>query len=1039
MIWEPVMNISAYAIRNPVVVIMAFVLITLSGLMAFKSIPVQDFPDVELPIVTVSATLEGAAPAQLEMEVARKMEDSIATIQGVKHISTQIHDAEVNLIVEFVLEKDAAEAVTEVRDAIARIRSELPGDLREPSVSKATTAGRVVQTYIATSDSLDDESVSWFVDNKFTKHLLAVPGVGSVKRIGGVTREVLVELDPTRLSSFGITPLEVSRRLKMVQQESAGGRGDVGGFEQGMRTVATVRAASDLGAISIPLGDGRRVLLRDVATIQDTVAEPRSLALFNGGRVVGIEIFRSRGSSEVTVANAVRQAVEEIEKQYPKVQLREVINNAAPIKENFDGSMNMLYEGALLAVIVVWIFLRNFRATFIAAAALPLSVLPAFLCMAYFGFSLNTVTLLSLALVIGILVDDAIVELENIERHLKIGKTPFQAAMEATSEIGLAVVATTFALVAVFLPTAFMGGIAGKFFKQFGWTAVVAILASLLVARFLTPLMAAYLLKSSGVEANSKDGLAMGVYMRAMHWCLGHRKTTASAAIAFFVASVALIGLLPTGFVPASDRAQTMVNIELPPGAGLRDTSLVAEQARQILRGINEVRDIYSSIGGGSSGDVFAPGADAEARRAVLTVLLTHASERNSTIKDVEAVIRKKLSVIPSVRFKVGAQDNGVKMQIVLRGEDPEVLAAAARLAERDLRTLKGIGAVTSGASLVRPEIMVRPDLSKAADFGVTTADIGQTVRVATSGDYKVELAKLELAERQVPIRVKLPDSVRGSLALIGRLNVSGTQGPVMLASVAQLSIEGGPAHIYRLDRSRNVTFEVELGSRNLGELYQEAMNLPAFKNLPTSVRVAELGDTQEMKALFASFGVAMGIGVLCIYGVLVLLFKDFMQPLTILVALPLSMGGAFIGLLLTGSSMSMPAMIGLLMLMGVVTKNSILLVEYAIVARRNGMNRFDALVDACHKRSRPIVMTTIAMGAGMLPMALGMGANASFRAPMAIAVIGGLITSTLLSLLVIPPVFTFVDDLREALQPRRLSERLKTKLWSAGSAWQSN
>jgi multidrug efflux pump subunit AcrB len=1004
------MNFSALSIRNPVPVVMLFVLVTLAGLLAFRATAVQDFPDVELPIVTVNATLDGAAPAQLETEVARKLEDSIATVQGVKHLYTTVRDGEVAITVEFVLEKDASDAVAEVRDAVSRVRADLPADLREPSVAKASTAGRVVQTFIATSALLDEEALSWFVDNDVSKKLLAVPGVGSVKRAGGVNREVLVELDAARMAALNVSALDVSQRLRQVQQEAPGGRGDVSGAEQSIRTIATVKSAAELAAVELPLADGRRVRLGQVAKVTDTVAERRSVALQDGMRVVGIEIFRSRGASELDVAKASRAAMAALRAEHPAVALTQVIDNSAHVSEGFEGSMHLLYEGALLAVLVVWWFLRDWRATLVAAAALPLSVIPAFWGMHAFGFTLNTVTLMSLALVVGILVDDAIVEIENIARHLQMGKTPLQAAMEAAEEIGLAVVATTFALVAVFLPTAFMPGVAGKFFKQFGWTAVVAILASLMVARLLTPMMAAYLLKPIA-HAEEADGAVMRAYLRAMRWCLRHRAATALAAALFFVGSVSLVGLLPTGFVPASDRAQTQIQIELPPGSTLAETWAMAEHARRAAQTLPEVKGVFASVGGGSSGDVFAPGAAAEARRAVLTVTLAHRDDREASIKEIEARMRALLGELPGARFQIGAQDNGVKMQLVLKSDDAAALDAAAQAVVRDLRTLRGVGTVTSSASLVRPEIIVRPDFERAADLGVTTAGIGETVRVATAGDYSQGLPKLNLSERQLDVRVKLPDSVRADLAAIGRLTVPGRHGPVLLASVSSLSLDSGPAEIARLDRSRNVNLDVELGERPLGEAYEEALALPSLRSLPPSVRLAQLGDAQEMQELFASFGAAMAIGVLCIYGVLVLLFKDFMQPVTILAALPLSIGGAFVALLVTRNAMSMPAMIGLLMLMGVVTKNSILLVEYAIVARRQGMGRFDALVDACHKRSRPIIMTTIAMGAGMLPMAMGMDADPAFRSPMAIAVIGGLLTSTLLSLLVVPAVFTYVDD----------------------------
>jgi multidrug efflux pump subunit AcrB len=1005
------MNVSSWAIKNPIPVIVFFVLLTFAGVVSFKMNGVQDFPDIELPIVTVSASLPGAAPAQLETEVARKIENSVATLQGVKHVYTNILDGVATINVEFILEKNASEATNEVRDAVSQVRADLPAEMRDPVVTKATTSGRPILTYTVASSRLDEEAISWFIDNAVTKRVLAAPGVGKVARMGGVTREIRVELDADKMSSMGVTAAEVSQQLRRVQQETPGGRGDVGGAEQAVRTIATVQSVADLAALELPLMDGRRVRLDQVAQVSDTIAERRSTALLDGKTVVAFEVSRTKGASEISVAAAVRKAVQELRTTHPDVEIVEAIDNVWPVQENFDGSMTLLLEGAILAVIVVWFFLRDWRATFVSAAALPLSIIPTFLGMHYFGFTLNTVTLLSLALVVGILVDDAIVEIENIARHMRMGKTPYEASMEAADEIGLAVIATTFALIAVFLPTAFMAGIPGKFFKQFGWTAVFAIFASLVVARLLTPMMAAYIMKNKG-DAEREDGWIMSHYLKLTGWCIKHRWTTAILGFVFFVASVLLIPLLPTGFVPPADRAQTIINIELPPGSTLKETLDAAERARLTALEVKDVKSVFSSVGGGVSGDVFAVGVAPEARKAALTVTMTRREDRKRTAQQVEVELRQKLSSQPGVRVTVGPQDTGTKMQLVLQSESPAALLETARQVERELRTLKDVGNVTSSASLVRPEIIVRPDFARAADLGVSAVSIGETVRVATTGDYDQNLAKFNLSERQVPIRVQLPQSVRADLAAIERLHVPGKNGPVMLSQVAKVSIDSGPAQIDRLDRSRQITFDVELGTRELGSVYADAMQLPTLKALPPGVKQAELGDTQMMEELFASFALAMIIGLLCIYAVLVLLFRDFMQPITILSALPLSVGGAFVLLLLTHQSFSMPSLIGLLMLMGICTKNSILLVEYAVVARRDhGMPRFDALLDACHKRARPIVMTTLAMGFGMLPIALGFGADPSFRAPMAIAVIGGLVTSTVLSLVVVPAVYTIVDD----------------------------
>ncbi len=1005
------MNVSSWSIKNPIPAVMLFVLLTFAGLLSFNAMKVQNFPDIDLPTVTVSASLPGAAPAQLETEVARKLENSIATVQGLKHIYTSVQDGSVTVTAEFRLEKPVQEAVDDVRSAVARVRSDLPGDVRDPIVNKVDMAAQPVLAFTIQSTKLDAEALSWFVDNDITRKLLAVRGVGAVTRVGGVTREVQVALDPLKLQALGATAADISRQLRLVQLDSAGGRADLGVGEQPVRTLATVQTAQELGQLQLALSDGRRIRLDQVATVTDAVAEQRSAALLNGQPVVGFEVSRSRGESEVAVGAAVQKALAEMKLQHPDMALTESFNFVAPVEEEYTGSMHLLYEGAILAVVVVWLFLRDWRATFVSAVALPLSVIPAFIGMYLLGFSVNVITLLALSLVVGILVDDAIVEVENIVRHLRMGKTPYQAAMEAADEIGLAVVATTFTLVAVFLPTAFMSGIAGKFFKQFGWTASLAVVASLVVARVLTPMMAAYILKP--IVGAEKDAGWMRIYMRWATWCLKHRVLTMVGATVFFFGSIALIPLLPTGFIPPDDNSQTQAYIELPPGSTLAQTSVAAERARTLIAQVEHVQSIYTTIGGGSAGgDPFAPAGAAEARKATLTILLSPRGDRPRK-QGIENNIRTALEQLPGVRSKVGLGGSGEKYVLVLSGEDPLALQAAAQAVERDLRTIPGLGQVASSASLIRPEIEVRPDFARAADLGETSSAIGETLRIATVGDYDFALPQLTLSQRQVPIVVKLDDAARKDLSVLERLAVPGSKGPVMLGQVATLETHGGPAVISRYDRTRNVNFEIELSGLPLGDVKAAVEKLPAMSQLPPGVKVVEIGDAEVMGELFASFGLAMLTGVLCIYIVLVLLFKDFLHPVTILCALPLALGGAFVALLLTNKSFSMPSLIGLIMLMGVATKNSILLVEYAIEARRlHGMSRLDAILDACHKRARPIVMTTIAMGAGMLPIAVGWGAaDASFRSPMAIAVIGGLITSTFLSLLVIPAVFTVVDD----------------------------
>jgi multidrug efflux pump subunit AcrB len=1008
------MNFSAWSIRNPVPAVLLFVLLTLLGLIGFQRLQIQDLPETDLPTIQIAASLEGAAPSQLETEVARKIEDTLTSLTRLDHITTTITDGSVSISVSFDIDKDSEEALGEVRNAVDRARAELPAGMPPPNVSKRTSAPSSLLTYIVDSDSLDEEELSWFIDNAVSKALLAENGVSSVARVGGVDREIHIDLDPTLMAGLGVTPAAVSQQLKAVQRDSSGGLGEISGQRQSTRTIGTVASAAEIEAITVPLADGRYVNLSQIARISDTHAERTTLAFRDGEPVVAFQVTRALGFSDLGVVEDVRAGVARFAAAHPEVTITEANNSVAVVRDNYEGSMHLLYEGALLAIVVVWLFLRNIRATLVAATALPLSILPAFAAMALFGFSLNTITLLALSLAVGVLVDDAIVEIENIARHLRNGKTPYQAAMEAADEIGLAVIATTFTLVAVFLPTAVMGGIPGKIFRQFGITSSVAVLASLLVARMLTPMMAAYLLQppKPGERDGFVDGPIMNGYLRWVSSALTRRKTTLLGAGVFFVLSLAIVPLLPTGFIPAQDSGQSTLTITTQPGSRLEDTAAMAGRAATLLRSLPEVRNVFVAVGSATRGGGMNASSFADVSSATLTVDLVPRGERNLKQSEVEAEMRALLRTLPGIRVSVGGMRNGETLTITLAGDDPDVLALVAAQAETQLRTLRGIGNVTSGAALQRPEIQVRPDTARAAALGVTSEALADAVRFATYGDYELTVPKLNLPERQVPIRVRMDPALREDLAAVEQLRVYGSRGTVSLRSVADVSIGSGPAEITRLDRSRNVTLSVELNGRSIGEVQREARALPALSQLPSGVQLVNQGELQRMSELFSSFGLAMAIGVFCIYAVLVLLFHDFLQPATILCALPLALAGALFALWVTRQSFSMPSVIGLLMLMGIVTKNSILLVEYAIVARsKQGMTRLQAVLDACHKRARPIVMTTLAMVAGMLPNALGLGAEPSFRQPMAIVVIGGLLTSTVLSLLIVPVVFTYVDD----------------------------
>ncbi|ATI80830.1 efflux RND transporter permease subunit [Sphingobium yanoikuyae] len=1026
------MNFSALSIKHPVPAVLLFIMLTTFGIIGFLRLQVQNFPDMDQPMVTISASLEGAAPDQLETEVARKIEDKLVSLRRLDHITTTITEGSVSISVQFTVDKDTNEAVEEVRNAVDSARAELPSGLQTPTVSKQTASGSAMLTYVASSNRMDEEALSWFIDNDMTKALQAVQGVSSVNRVGGVSREVQIDLNPALMAGLGVSVADVSAKLKAMQVDTSGGQGNVGGQRQSLRTLGAVHDPRELATIAIPAANGQSVTLGQIATIRDGHAERTTRAFRDGKPVIGFTVSRSLGFGDAAVSEKVRAAIKDFSARHGDVSIVEASNTVEPIIDNYEGSLHLLLEGALLAVLVVWWFLRDWRATLISATALPLSIIPTFGVMYLAGFTLNMVSLLSIALVIGILVDDAIVEVENIERHLRMGKPPFEAAMEAADEIGLAVIATTFALVAVFLPTAFMGGIPGKIFREFGVTASVAVLCSLLVARLLTPMMAAYFLRATAHE--DRDGPLMTRYLGWIRTTLSHRRMTVLAAATFLIASCLMIPLLPSGFLPAQDNSQTTVTLKLPPGGTLDETTAVAQRAAKLLRQVPEVRHVFASVGTAASGGLDA-GESADLTSATLTVDLVGRSDRDLKQSEVEGKLRAALGALPGARVSIGSGGSGESLEIVLAGDDSAALESAAQRLQGEIRSgVRGIGNVTSSAALQRSEIQLHPDYARAAWLGVTSQDIGDTLRIATYGDYAQSLPKLNLSDRQINIRVRMDPALRSDPAAIGQLRVNGAKGPVALASLGEIAFGSGPSQIDRLDRSRNVTLSVELNGRTLSEVMNEAKQLPTLKALPAGLKLVEQGELQRTSEMIGSFGLAMAIGIFCIYAVLVLLFHDFLQPATILSALPLSLGGALFALLICNMSFSMPAVIGLLMLMGIVTKNSILLVEYAIMARRErALTRFDALIDACHKRARPIVMTTFAMGSGMLPTAFGFGADPSFRQPMAVVVIGGLVTSTLLSLLVIPVIFTYVDDFEQRL--RRAAHRLSTRHPSAPSA----
>jgi len=1010
------LNVSAYSIKNPLVAILLFVLLTLGGIYGFMKMKVQQFPDIDLPAVVVTVTLPGAAPSQLENDIAKKIENKLTSIEGVSHIRTTLQTGAATIATEFTLEKDIQEAVDDVRSAVGEVRGDLPAAANDPIITKVSTAGFPVVTYSVAAENMSVEDLSWFVDDTVTKRLSDIPGVSTVSRVGGLQREITVAADPIALSGLKFSISQLSQQIAGIQQDSSGGEAEVGNTTQTIRVLGAVERANELNDLQVAVPTGGTQALGRMAKITDGAADPSSIAKLDGQTVVAFNITRSRGASEVDVMELVDEELAKLTADVGNISIEKVYDRATPIAEDYEASLRMLIEGGLLAVVVVFLFLRNIRATIVAAVALPLSVIPTFLGMYLFGFSLNIISLLALSLVIGVLVDDAIVEVENIIRHLRMGKTPYEAAMEAADEIGLAVVATTFTLIAVFLPTAFMGGIVGQFFRQFGWTAALSIFASLMVARLITPMMAAYILRPEKKHVEKQSAM-MKYYLKIVSWTLHHRWITMGATLVLFVASLALVKLLPTSFIPDNDIDQTRVAIELTPDVSLADTERVAALASARILAMPEVTNIFTSVGEAQASMGASDGGGGKAENiAGLDIVLAPRAERG-TKQEIERKISKLMTEVPGARFTVGLSSGGESgYNFSLTSTNPQLLEQTAQKIMSEIRGLPSAGTVTSDRSLPRQELTVTPDRLAMADKGVTTQDIATTLRVATVGDYEQQLSKLNLDTRQVPIVVRLPDVAKQNVSQLEGLYVPSTmpagQG-VRVGEVATLDFGTGPAQISRLDRERAISITVQPASGELGDLVQAVKAVPTMQQLPPSITIIDQGQAENMADLFSGFIIAMSVGVVCILGVLILLFGRLLQPFTILMALPLSIGGAFVGLVITNSSLSMPSMIGFIMLMGIATKNSILLVDYALIAQRRGLARFEAIVDACRKRARPIIMTTIAMGAGMLPLVFGWGdADPTFRRPMAAAVLGGLVTSTLLSLVVIPVVYTLMDDL---------------------------
>ncbi|HVF37062.1 MAG TPA: efflux RND transporter permease subunit, partial [Sphingomicrobium sp.] len=1015
-------NISAWSIRNPVVPIVLFIALTLAGLVSFMRMDVQDMPDIEFPVVMVSISQPGAAPTEIENQITQLVESAVRTLPGVRSISSNANEGSSNTTVEFEIGTDVDQSVNEVKNAVDQIRGELPDGILEPFIEKETVSSEPIAYFAVSATDMTIEQLSWFVDDTVSKRLLAIEGMSSAERNGGVDREIRVILDPVRMQSLGVTASQVNTALRQLNVNAAGGRAEIAGSRQSVRVLGNAANAYELSQTQIQIGGGRTVQLADIASVSDGYGEQRRIGKVRGRQVVNFSLSRAKGASDVTVYDEAMKTLETIEKENPGVEFTRLFTSVDYTKQQYSSSMLAMIEGAVLAVLVVFLFLRDIRATLISALAIPLSAIPTFWFMDLMGFTLNSLSLLALGLVAGVLVDDAIVEIENIVRHMRMGKSAYQASIDAADEIGLAVVATTFSIVAVFLPVGLMPGISGQIFKNFGLTVVISVLVSLAVARMITPMIAAYFLKSHGQQTHG-EGWLMDRYMGVLRWSMDSRVAKALRArlepvrlrpgywfiefafillvIAAFVAplvlapklmapldlpavvpmvagfilalvfaylAVKLLGLLisatnggaaryhnyfasrwharfrdhrvwimgigllsflatiglmmalPTQFFPTTNSDFSRIRIEMLPGTTIQQTEIVADKVAGIINAQQETQTALQSI---REGNAF--------------IFITLKKDRERSSIQYERDIAPQLAQVADARVSFlsqsGGGGTGRDISIMLSGSDPVLLNETASKLVDEMRGLAEVRAPRVNADLRRPELLITPQLDLAAQLGVTTSALSQTIRIATMGDIDQNSAKFSLSDRQVPIRVMLPESSRRDLDTIRNLPVPTTSGgSVPLSRVAQISFGSGPTTIQRYNQNRRIFVGADLAPDVVkGDAMAKINKLPTMANLPAGVSNAPFGDDEWQAEMMNSFAIALLSGILLVFAVLVLLYKRFMSPLVNMGSLLLAPLGGLIALLIIGQPMSLPVFIGILMLFGIVAKNSILLVDFAI------------------------------------------------------------------------------------------------------------
>ncbi|MFA6978785.1 MAG: efflux RND transporter permease subunit [Ignavibacteriaceae bacterium] len=1018
------MKLADVSIQRPVFATMMIAALIVLGFFSYIKLNIDLYPNVDIPFVIVTTILPGAGPEQIESDVTKKIEEAVNPIAGVDFIQSTSQEGVSIAVIAFKLEVDGKAAAQEVREKVAAIRANLPAEIEDPVIQRFDFQSLPIMN-LSVSGNRSEKDLTTYTKNVIKKRLENIPGVGAINLVGGAEREIQVEVDASKLKAYNISIQDVIQNVGTSNVEIPGGNITNGPRQILLRTMGKYKSVEDFKRVIVATPMGKNVYLSEVANVVDGTKEKTSLTRMNGVSAVGLELIKQSGSNTVKVAEEVHKQIAKLKKELPAdVNLVLAQDNSTYIEDSVNDVLFDIVYGGLLAIIVIYLFLANFRATIISGLALPSSIIASFLVMYALNFTLNMMSLLALSLAVGLLIDDAIVVIENIYRHMQQGEGAIQAAKNASQEIGLAVMATTFTIVAVFVPVAFMPGIVGQFFYQFGITISAAVLVSLFVAFTLTPMLSSKWLRKDDEEL-SKEGnffhkilyyfnhffeILSAKYKTALNWSLLHRKSVIFISIAVFLSSFVLMGLLGAEFFPFIDQNQFIIDVKAAPGSSLEQTSSICAEMEKSLLKRPEVTTVLTTIGSANN-----PVTD-----ATILVKLVKKKDRKKGVRQLITESRNEFKKIAGAKLAYliegGPGGNEKPVTFSIRGEDIKVISKLADQVEKIVKSTAGTVDVSNNLETSKPEIRLNIDREKASDLAVNPFLIASTVRSLVDGYIA---SKFQDADEQYDVRVRLQKKDRTSANTIpfmtvksNKKTIDGKDILIDLASIVSVSEGIGPSKIMRYARQREVRVDANVDGRTLGEILGDADAEIKKINVPPGYNISVVGQGEEQAESFANILLSLAMAIIFVYIVLAAQFESFVHPFSIMLALPMSIIGAVLFLIFFGSTLSVISMIGIIMLMGLVTKNGILLVDYTNVLRSRGLDRFDALIKAGPTRLRPILMTTFAMIFGMIPVAFGFGEGSEFRAPMGQAVIGGLITSTLLTLFIVPVVYSILDDL---------------------------